>query len=413
MSPSTSNPLRCRDGAGLVRAAGRNTGPWLPVKPHLPAVSAVAVSVVVAMMMFVSAGTASAAPFTPGNLVVTRVGTGAAPLGTDTVRVFIDEYTTGGSLVQSIALPFSGTGAAVLTLPGNNSQHGRLMLSADGAYLMLAGYNTQAGSIGVTTSLSTVVQRTVGRIDMAGAYSSTLLGTTAFSGSLVRAAASPDGNSIYVSGAGTTGGVHHTTFGSGTALQISTTITDTRGLTIAGGSLFAVNQIAANPRVGQVGTGFPVTAGQTIAGLPGFPTTGNADSVVLLDLDAGVAGLDTAYLTLEDVGVQKFSLVAGVWTSNGIVDPGTARGIAVSVAGNSVNIVVVEGVTPATRVMALTDATGWNGAFGGTFVELFGDPANTGFRGVAFVPVPEPATVAVGAALVLLAVGARMMRRGK
>ena len=51
-------------------------------------------------------------PLTNGNLVVVRVGTGAAALSGSTQAVFVDEYTAAGALVQSIALPVARSGAA-------------------------------------------------------------------------------------------------------------------------------------------------------------------------------------------------------------------------------------------------------------------------------------------------------------
>lgn len=45
------------------------------------------------------------AGFTPGNLVVYRVGTGSGSLSSVGTPVFLDEYTPLGTLVQSIALP--------------------------------------------------------------------------------------------------------------------------------------------------------------------------------------------------------------------------------------------------------------------------------------------------------------------
>src|SRR5262249_17571744 len=52
-----------------------------------------------------------AASFTSGNLVVYRVGDGSAALGSGATAVFLDEYTPGGVLVQSIALPTTISGA--------------------------------------------------------------------------------------------------------------------------------------------------------------------------------------------------------------------------------------------------------------------------------------------------------------
>ena len=48
---------------------------------------------------------AAAAAFTPGNVVVYRVGDGSGSLVNTGNAVFLDEYTTSGTLVQSIAMP--------------------------------------------------------------------------------------------------------------------------------------------------------------------------------------------------------------------------------------------------------------------------------------------------------------------
>ena len=58
-------------------------------------------------------GAAWSAPFTPGNLVAYRVGT-----GTGALPVFLDEYRVDGTLVQS--LPLSG-GATPLTASSKGS----------------------------------------------------------------------------------------------------------------------------------------------------------------------------------------------------------------------------------------------------------------------------------------------------
>ncbi|MDW8310353.1 MAG: hypothetical protein RMK20_13345, partial [Verrucomicrobiales bacterium] len=70
---------------------------------------------------------ATAAPITPGNLIVYRVGDGTAALSAAAAPVFLDEYTPSGSLVQSIALPT--TGAAALTAVGNATTEGIMSFS--------------------------------------------------------------------------------------------------------------------------------------------------------------------------------------------------------------------------------------------------------------------------------------------
>src|SRR5262245_40428571 len=49
--------------------------------------------------------------FTPGNLVIYRVGDGSTSLTNTGNPVFLDEYTTAGTLVQSIVLPTVPSGS--------------------------------------------------------------------------------------------------------------------------------------------------------------------------------------------------------------------------------------------------------------------------------------------------------------
>ena len=95
------------------------------------------------------------APLTAGNIVVYRVGTGAAALHANATAVFLDEYTPAGSLVQSIAMPTTDSGGnQTLTASGTATSEGLLTLSADGQYLVLTGYDAALGTASITTSTS-------------------------------------------------------------------------------------------------------------------------------------------------------------------------------------------------------------------------------------------------------------------
>ena len=56
-------------------------------------------------------GQAFAGPFTAGNIVVLRVGDGSAALTTAATPIYLEEYTPGGTLVQTIAAPTSTVGS--------------------------------------------------------------------------------------------------------------------------------------------------------------------------------------------------------------------------------------------------------------------------------------------------------------
>ena len=57
-------------------------------------------------------GAATPPAFTPGNIVVYRVGAGGAATLVNTGNpIFLDEYTPAGALVQSLALPTTTSGS--------------------------------------------------------------------------------------------------------------------------------------------------------------------------------------------------------------------------------------------------------------------------------------------------------------
>jgi hypothetical protein len=137
-----------------------------------------------------------AAAFTAGNLVVYRIGTGAAALTSGATAAFLDEYTTAGTYVQTVALPttVAATGNRALT---------------DGQYLSCVGYNAALGTAAVASTTNNGsggdVNRVIGRVDAGGNVdSSTALigtsGTPIYSGNNVRDAVIA-GGAIYSCGA--------------------------------------------------------------------------------------------------------------------------------------------------------------------------------------------------------------------
>src|SRR5262245_14351096 len=96
---------------------------------------------------------AVAGPFTPGNLTIYRVGDGSSTLNGNATAVFVDEYTTAGALVQSIALPTVDSGSnQMLTASGNATSEGFLTRSVDGRYLVLPGYDAAPGTTGIAAT---------------------------------------------------------------------------------------------------------------------------------------------------------------------------------------------------------------------------------------------------------------------
>src|SRR3954468_11429954 len=112
------------------------------------------------------AAVSSAATITPGNLVIYRVGTGSAALGTTSTAVFLDEYTTAGTLVQSITVPSTGTSA--MTAVGNATTEGIISPSQDGSSLVFTGYRKDAGGTSPASDTFVTTSRVIGTVTLSG-----------------------------------------------------------------------------------------------------------------------------------------------------------------------------------------------------------------------------------------------------
>ena len=103
-----------------------------------------------ALQQSAQAGSSQPAPVfaspIPGNIMVYRVGDGIGALVNTGNPVFVDEYTTGGVLVQSIPMPTTVSGAnRQLIASGTATSEGFLTLSSDNQYLRLTGYASNLG----------------------------------------------------------------------------------------------------------------------------------------------------------------------------------------------------------------------------------------------------------------------------
>ena len=352
---------------------------------------------------------AVAAPFTPGNIIVARVGQGGTALLTSAATaIFLDEYTPAGTLVQSVALPtvVSGTNYA-LTASGTSNSALALVRTVNKQGLVLAGYGTTSGasSASVASSAASDAVRVVGLVGADGSVKTTSL-SSAFSGSNVLSVASVDGMSFYVVGNAASGflaGVQYVALGGSSPTQLTTTApTNLRVVNIVDGNLYVSSLSGTAIGLSSVGTCLP-TAGQTITLLPGSP--GNAGTsnqspygFYFADLSSAVAGVDVVCVVdsrtsgADGSGIQKWSLVGGTWVLNGSISNATTShltGIEDSVAGAAVSSFATSG----TSLFALIDNTGYNVAPTITTLPaaIATAATNTVFRGVAFAPsVPVP-----------------------
>jgi hypothetical protein len=310
-------------------------------------------------------------------LAVLRIGDGSGALSGTSAPTFIDEYTIAGTLVRSINISnlttFSNSGSA--------TSEGQLSLSTDGRYLVFAGYNALPGTSAIAGTTASAAQRMVGLVDGNGNLTTTLLGTSFASGGNPRSAFSTNGTDIWVSSSNT--GVGYTSFGSGTATQLSTSPTNTRVVNVFGGQLYVSSASGTFQGVATISTGTPTTSGQTTTLLPGFPTASGPSNY-------GFAFLNPTALYVADDrttaggGIEKWTFDGTNWNLQYSGLAGTAGLRSLTLAGNG----TLYGITTANTLVSAIDT---GSAF--TFSTLATAGTNTVFRGVAFAPVPEPASI--------------------
>jgi hypothetical protein len=226
--------------------------------------------------------------FGAGHLVLQREGDGVNPLTAATLNtVYLDERTTSGTLVQSIALPTSDNGSThALTVSGTILGDGILNNTADGRYLLVPGYDIPLGAASATTAA-----RVIGRVDSNGNVDTTTALTESATGANnLRNAASADGYGIWNVGSSASQNLQFATIGTvGAPVTVSNTINGTGTTTglnsvwisnnttsgsPAPGSMFVSGGASGIDGVQSLSGNLPPTSGQTITNNLGFPTTG-------------------------------------------------------------------------------------------------------------------------------------------
>jgi PEP-CTERM motif len=347
--------------------------------------------------LFIASLTAAQAQFfTNGDLVVLQEGNGSAALTSAGTPIFLDQYSTGGIFLDSLAIP--STGSTALVNSGTAASEGALTVSANDQYLVIAGYNVAAGTTGVASSTSAADPRGVATVDASGNYALATTTSSFFSGNNIRSGTT-DGNGNFWAAGGTSGQMY---LGIGTAGNISTNVPNSRVIQDISGNLYystgsgsrGIYEISGTP-----------TSGSTIANLliPSGTLSTNASPY---DFTFN-PGMTTAYVADSTEytnsttfgGVEKWSLVGGVWTFDYSLSLGTngADGLAVDFSG--ANPIIYATSANGTNLFDIVD-TGSTAS--GTLLATAG--ANEAFRGLALAPTPEPSTLALaGCGLAALA----------
>jgi hypothetical protein len=310
-----------------------------------------------------------------------------------TSPIFLDQITTSGTLINTLAIPTTGPDQIVTSFSSKSEL--ALNLSLDAKYITFMGYITPPNTVDTSNSntpgvydptnpVGISVSRGVAQVNAGGSLQLTL--TNAYSGNNGRAAiytGDPDG--VYFSAGNDNNGSQPTTapFNSvltalinatgvqvvtpgatpGTPLQAgSFSITEEgdaadkpgkdnnfRGLTIFNNTLYTTKGSGSNGidtvyQVGNAGT-LPTGGGATITVLPGFPTaiskTAGANNIYPFGL--WFANATTLYVADEGDGVvadaagsiyaglQKWSLAGGTWKLDYVLQNGLNLGTQYSV----------------------------------------------------------------------------------
>jgi len=352
--------------------------------------------------------------FTSGNILTLRVGeVGGTTLTTNSAPVFIDEYTTTGTLVQSVPMPFVNNGSnRKFTMSGTSTTEGFLSLSPDGQYLTFGGYDNIPGVSGISSTSATGTNRIVARVTQNGTANTSTRISDGYDGNSIRSAATVDGTAFWTGGAGNsnTGGTRYVALGASTSTQVSTTTVNTRGTAIYNSQLYSSAQ-SGNIGISTVGSGLPTTTGNTHVILSG--TTSNIELLdprgfVFADVnDDGTP--DVLYVadanSTATQGLVKFSNTGGVWTKRGNLPNPTGRtvhGIGVQVVGGNRVLYICLGTTssPANEIYKFTDNSAVTAnitSSGSDIITASGSPIITSpastqvlFKGVSFAPVNVP-----------------------
>ena len=325
--------------------------------------------------------------FTPGNLVVVRVGSGTA-LSTASTQVAVAEYNkTSGASVQTLtfqsstSIPAAGA-APFLNVAGSTANEGFGSTATDGSFFSLLGYNVTNGTGSVNNTASNNL-RTIGRANANGSLTIPQSALALNNGITIRGVCS-DGTNYW-----TTGGS-----GANIAYIAGSTVTslgssNARCIGIFNGQLF-FSTGSAPQGVSSLGSGLPTsgtpTQTQVAAATNPNQFSFNPTHDICFVADEGSAA--------NGGGIRKLTRSGSTWTQQYILNNnGTAttpaRGLVVDWSGASPVIYFTQGTASNNAVFRITDdgtALSSTNTSGAAPTSLVAGATNIRLAGIAFAP---------------------------
>jgi len=288
--------------------------------------------------------------------------------------------------VNSLAIPTNGSSALVNS--GTASSEGALNLSANGQYLVLAGYNAVVGTASIASSTAATAPRGVATVDASGNYILAATTSTSFSANNIRSGTSDGSGNFWAAGANG-GTIYYNT--ATTAITNSATSVNNRIIQDIGGNLYFSTGSGSTRGIYEI-SGTPTTTGNTAVSL-----INNGASASPYDF-AFNANLTLAYVADSDAfttssgigGVEKWQYNGSAWIFDYSISLGTngATGLAVNFSGANPTIYATSA-----DGTSLFDVVDTGATASGTLLATAS--ANEAFRGLDFAPTPEPSTLAL------------------
>lgn len=278
-------------------------------------------------------------------------------------------------MVQTISNPVSGD--HTITNSGTATSEGTL--TSNRYNVTFAGYNAAPGTASITGTTSATVNRII--VSYAKNLGiTTIKSSTAYSGNNIRSAVRV-GADFWAAGNGSTGtnGIQY--FGTGTPVQVSATISNTRVVNVFNDQLY-FSTGSAPYGIYKVGTGLPTTAGETSTMVINTTSSGSGNASPYgfsFNSATNICYIADDRTSANGGGVQKWTESGGTWTLAYILNLSVgARGLVVDWSSNNP---IIYAVGNDNKIYKVED-TGSNAAS----TVLATAATNTAYRGITFTP---------------------------
>ena len=370
-----------------------------------------------------------AAPFTPGNIIVGRLGDGNTTLSSNATSISLLEFSpSGGAPSQTLSTQFAAEN--LQTDSGSATSNGYIGFGG-GKYLAVSGHNATVGTVSVASSnnkVAQIIDVTTGDVVSRVAFpTGGPSGTppSPYSGNNFRSIIPTGANTFYTggtsSGSPNTGGVWYYDGSAFTQISSIATgqLTNARNVEVYAGQLYVSSGSGTFLGISTVGSGLPTSANQTATLRIDMGAGASPYGFVLFDTNND-SQTDTAFIaddrTATGGGLNKYTFDGSTWTkqyslllssTNSTFSSTTATGFAGirglagsydSVTGFSLFATTAE--TSNNRLVQILD----NGTTPTAFATLGSAGTNYIFRSLDLVSVPEPSTwalIGLGSAFVL------------